>query len=138
MNINDLPIELLEIVLSKINDTNTYLTSRKVCAVWYKLQQPLKIFSDGEYIKKIEFSYNQIIVKSNFDKILSKYEYLGYGKSKYEEFEDSEKKIINIKSPFKAKATTFLLGGIINTKIYDFRKIEVSNSNIGYPQCIIS
>lgn len=138
MNISELPIEILEIVLSQINDTETYLTSRKVCQNWYRLLQPLKIFSNGKYIKKIEFRYDKIIVTSNLDKLLSKYEYLGYGKSKYEEFEGYEKKTITINSPFKAKSTNYISSGIINTKLYDFRKVEVFNSNVSYPQCTIS
>ena len=102
MNISELPIEILEIVLSQINDTETYLTSRKVCQNWYRLLQPLKIFSNGKYIKKIEFRYDKIIVTSNLDKLLSKYEYLGYGKSKYEEFEGYGKKNNYDKFPFQS------------------------------------
>ena len=56
----ELPLELIEIVLSFVNDTKTYMNCRLVSILWYDILIDGKIFKDGKFLEKVIFRENLI------------------------------------------------------------------------------
>ena len=50
-----LPLEIIEIILNNIDDTNTYKNARRCCKLWYNILKVLKYFRNGEVTEYAHF-----------------------------------------------------------------------------------
>ena len=57
----DLPLELVELILSNITDARTKLNCRLVNRLWYDFFNPFKIYKKGKHIETIIFSDLNVI-----------------------------------------------------------------------------
>ena len=136
----DLPIEIIELILSKINDNDTIFNCRLVNKFFNNYFTPVKLFDRKEHIETVFFiSSNEI--KTYFPNGKLKAELcVGYlGTSRFNEFNACGTLIqsININPPFKLKKQTITMNSIDILK-YDVKKEKESKTNlITNMQCVI-
>lgn len=76
-----IPIEIIEIIISKILDTETFKNARLVCKKLYFICSPLKTFSNRKLESITYFKDNSIKVFDNNNNLITEFNYNKYGDS---------------------------------------------------------
>lgn len=137
---NNLPLELEKLILSKIIDNNVILTCRLVNKRFYDFFSPLKIYKEGIHIETIKFDNFNIYGYYPDGKIKLEFEILNLGKTRYNEFNESGMiiKSIIITPPYKIKKQTIDMN-MINIVTYDINTQKETKTDLfRNPQCIIT
>ena len=112
-----LPSNIIKLILSKINDTETYLNSRLVCKNWYQELRNIKIYSSKELKKIIEFQEKEITTYNAQGIIINKYFIKTYGGYIYKTYNNGQCiETITLDPPYKLKKRTL--------KSYKYTNIE--------------
>ena len=120
---NILPIELIEIILSNINDNSTYRKCRLVNKEWYNIFKTLKNFNlDGVYTSRIEFTPEYIRCILVNKKIKFEYKLNSLGNNVYREYNDRGMiiKRINLELPNYIYFYS-LENNVMNTKTFNIK-----------------
>jgi len=136
----DIPLELIELILSKVKDNKTIFSCRLVNKLFNNYFTPLKLYDRKVHIETVFFiSSNQI--KSYFPNGKLKIEQnVGYlGKTKFNEYNECGTLIctINVIPPFKLKKQNVNMN-TIDIVNYDIKKEKENKSHlITNMQCVI-
>jgi hypothetical protein len=102
-----LPFNVIKLILSKINDTQTYLNSRLVCKIWYEKLKNIKIYNLKELKEIIEFQEKEITTYNSQWVIINKYFVKTYGGFIYKTYSNGQCiETINLQPPYKIKKKT--------------------------------
>mgnify|MGYP000356493338 CR=1 FL=1 len=133
---NILPLELIEIILSYINDNSTYRKCRLVNREWYNLLKNLKNFDfNGIYTSRIEFTPEYIRCILVNEKIKYEYKLNRLGNNVYREYNDRGMiiKRVNVELPNYIYFYT-LENNVMNTKTFNIKtNNQTSSSTPLYP-----
>jgi len=135
-----IPIELIELLLSKITDNKTILNCRLVNKTFYNYFTPVKLYEKNEHVETVVFlNFNEI--KSYFPNGKLKTDYIvNYlGKVRFNEYNLCGTVIqsLNLTPPFKIKKQTINMNTIDIVK-YDINKEKETKSHfISNIQCTI-
>ena len=128
-----LPVEIITIILSKINDNNTYKNARLTCKCWTLILKDGKNFKNNKLYSIIKFNNDSIDYYSPYNILLAQVKFSSYGYYEYKTF--NKNCIINVKSsPFKLQITTFI-GTYFEKKTYDIFTDKKNIVNHYIPQC---
>ena len=120
---NSLPLELIEIILSHVNDNSTYRKCRLVNKEWYNILKKLKNFDfNGVYTSKIEFTQDYIRCILVNKKIKFEYKLNSLGNNVYREYNDRGMiiKRINLELPNYIYFYS-LENNVMNTKTFNIK-----------------
>ena len=131
-NIIYLPPELIELILSFINDTKTYCNSRLVCKEWYNILKVIKIFKYNMLIKKMYFKPDLIEFIDTNNKLVGSVIFKEYGSYIY-----TDGKTEIEATPFKLRKKYTTMSCIEHIK-YNILKDEKLTRYITLPGCSIS
>lgn len=135
---NSLPIELVELILSKINDTETHKNARCVCKQWYTILKNGKIFLKKHKFIDVIFDDTTIIYKKFPDnKIIAECFFTKYGSYTYKKYNNGMLNIEITSFPFNIKKTEYNLH-YKQSITYDILKDKKSENVLSYaPACLL-
>jgi len=139
MDITILPSNIIEMILSKINDTNTYFNSRLVCKKWYKKLKNILIFENYYLEKKIKFDKNEITIFDKSGNIINKCFIKIYGGFVYKTYQNGQCiDTISVNSPYSVKKRTLDKYNYKNVE-YNIKdnKETITYENIPIPPCTV-
>ena len=137
----NLPNEIIELILAKINDTKSILNTRLACKLTYNILSDVKIFENYILKKIVKFNNNNIYYYNSDINIIKEIRFLKYGeiktiRHKYEEKSvDINLSIINNKFTIKEYNPTNITINNFNFITNDSSKQVIPK--ISYP-CTIS
>ena len=136
----NLSYELQLLVLSKINDTKTYLKCRLVCKNWYNELKDIKIFKDYNLFETAKIKNNLICIFDENENLKRQIKFENFGYYSYQTFENGKLiKSIRNKPPFIIEEYKYF-----NLMLASKKTINIGNdkiTNINYPiygNCLIS
>tara|TARA_A100001015_G_C15016362_1_gene725720 strand:- start:702 stop:1127 length:426 start_codon:yes stop_codon:yes gene_type:complete len=78
----NLPLEIIELILNKLNDTKSFLRMRLVCKTTYNILSDVKIFEKGNLKKIIVFNNDSIYYYTSNNNLIKEVNFLKYGEIK--------------------------------------------------------
>jgi hypothetical protein len=139
-NVINLPYELQLLVLSKINDTRTYLNSRLVCKNWYNELKDIKIFKDYNLFETAKIKSNLICIFDKNENLKRQIKFENFGYYTFQTFENGKlTKSIRNKPPFIIEEYKYFNLILSSKKIINIDNDKITNIN--YPiltNCLIS
>jgi hypothetical protein len=128
-----LPNEILSIIFSFINDTNSYLSSRLVCRNWYDHLKIGKIFCRNKISETVYFLDNYIKFLDKNEKLVADVIFKNYGHYIYKTYGYYTQTITS--SPFTLKKNANSFNSIDKIE-YNILKDKKSSYRHQLPGCI--
>jgi len=142
INNYDIPLEIVKLILSFINDNDTYKNTRLVCKVFYHILSPLKVYDiKGNLKLKLFFINKQINIFNKNNYLVQEYNIKKYGGYKSTIFNDKGIIIhtIELFPPNKVVKKDIKFNNISITEInLDSEIVKKNNYTKFLKPCIIS
>jgi len=138
----NIPIELIELILLNIRDTETYKNARLVCKSWHTILNKVKRFDEGYMKEYITFLPNSIITYYSNDSIKNEFYIKKDFSILFREYNERKDLIntIQFNPPYTIKQSSITMNTIM-VKEYDIRKDDIEKHTLPLmninPNCLI-
>ena len=136
----NLPIEIIQIILFSIRDTETYKNARLVCRGWYSLLSNVNRFESGTLKEYVTFDTDSVITYYSNHAIKNEFYITKNYSILFREFNERRQLINTIQyyPPYRIKQSSVSMNKIM-VKEYDTRKDNIEKREIPlmniHPHC---